>query len=109
LGGGTRGLPLSGSFSSQLDSSTAFQIGPYGAPDALMLGNSYATFGTLTLTTPQAYNSLAILASSANGSSSGQGTLVLNFTNGTKSPVFAYNCQDWSRVRTIEAGHQPER
>lgn len=93
LSTGTRGLPLSGVFSSQSDSATAFQLGPYGAADALMLGYTYARSGTLALANPDGFNSLTILASSANGG--GQGTFVLNFTNGTKSPVFSFNCQDW--------------
>jgi len=98
LSGSTRGLPLSGVFPSQSDSSTAFQIGPYGAADALMLGDTYPKSGTLTLPSPQAFNSLAILAASANGG--GQGTFVLNFTNGTQSPVLAFNCQDWFNTVT---------
>ncbi len=98
LSGGTRGLPLDGVFSSLLDSSTAFQLGSFGATDALMLGTPYATSGTLTLATPAAYNSLAILATSANGG--GQGTCVLNFTDGSHSPAFAYNAQDWFYVVT---------
>ncbi len=98
LSGGTRGLPLNGVFASQLDSATAFQLGPYGAVDALMLGNTYAKSGTLTLASPDAFNSLSILAASANGG--GQGTFVLNFTNGTRSPVFAFNCQDWFNTVT---------
>lgn len=100
LSGSAEGLPLAGIFSSQSDSLTAFKLGAFGAPDVLMLGYTYASSGTLSLTTPQAYNSLAILSSSANGSSSGQGTFVLNFVNGTKSPPFAYNCQDWFYVVT---------
>lgn len=98
LSTGTRGLPLTGVFSSQSDSATAFQFGPYGATNALMLGNTYPKFGTLTLANPDGFNSLTILASSANGG--GQGTFVLNFTNGTKSPVFAFNCQDWFNTVT---------
>jgi len=98
LSGSTRGLPLNGVFSSQSDSSTAFQLGPYGAADALILGDTYAKSGTLILSSPVAFNSLAILAASANGG--GQGTFVLNFTNGTKSPVFAFNCQDWFNTVT---------
>jgi hypothetical protein len=98
LSGSTRGLPLNGIFSSQSDSGTAFQLGPYGAADALILGNTYAKSGTLTLSNPDAFNSLTILAASANGG--GQGTFVLNFTNGTKSPAFAFNCQDWFYVVT---------
>jgi len=98
LSGSTRGLPLDGVFPSKLDSSTAFKLGPYGATNALMLGNTYPRSGTLTLSTPGAYNSLAILASSANGG--GQGTFVLNYTNGAKSQVFAFNSQDWFFVLT---------
>jgi hypothetical protein len=93
LSGSTRGLPWTGVFASQVDNSTAFQLGPYGATNALLLGYNYPKFGTLTFATPQAFNSLAILASSANGG--GLGTFVLTFTNGTKSPVFTFNAQDW--------------
>lgn len=98
LSGSTRGLPLNGVFSSQVDSSTAFQLGPYGAADALILGDTYAKSGTLTMPNQAAFNSLTILAASANGG--GQGTFVLNFTNGTRSQVFAFNCQDWFYVAT---------
>jgi len=98
LSGSTRGLPWTGNFASQADSFTAFQFGPYGAQDALMLGNTYPKSGTLTLAAPQGFNTLAILAVSANGG--GQATLVLNFTNGTKSPVLAFNAQDWFFVVT---------
>jgi len=93
LSTGTRGLPANGVFASQSDSATAFQLGPYGAADALMLGYSYPKSGTVTLGIPQALNSIAILAASANGG--GQGTFFLTFANGTRSPVLAFNCQDW--------------
>ena len=98
LGGSTRGLPWSGIFPSQSDNSTAFQLGTYGTADALMLGSGYSTSGTLTLSSPDAFNSLTILASSANGG--GQGTFVLNFTNGTTSPTLAFNAQDWFNTVT---------
>jgi len=98
LGNGTQGLPWTGNFASRADSFTAFQLGPYGAADALMLGNTYPKSGTLTLVSPQAFNSIAILAASANGG--GQGTFVLNFINGTKSQPFAFNAQDWFFVVT---------
>jgi len=93
LSGSTRGLPLNGVFASQVDSTTAFQVGPFGVTNALLLGYNAPKFGTLTLAAPQAFNSLVILASSANGG--GQGTFVLNFTNGTQSQVFNFNAQDW--------------
>jgi hypothetical protein len=98
LGSGTRGLPRDGVISSLVDSSTAFKLGPYGGSNALLLGNTYPRSGTLTLNPPQAFNSLALLACSANGG--GSGTLVLNFTNGTQSPVFSFNAQDWFYVVT---------
>ncbi len=93
LSGSTRGLPLNGVFPSQCDSATAFQLGSYGAADALILGAPYPTSGTLTLSNPGAFNSLAILASSANGG--GQGTFVVNFNDGSHSPMFSFNAQDW--------------
>ena len=93
LSGGGKGLPASGLFTSVADNQTVFQLGPYGATNALLMGYTYPTSRTLTLTNPQAYNSLAILAASANGG--GTGTLVVNFTNGTHSQAFSFNDQDW--------------
>ena len=93
LSGSTRGLPFDGIFASECDSATAFRLGPYGSADALMLGDTYANSGTLTLADPDSFNVLTILAASANGG--GQGTLVLNFTDGSKSPAIAFNAQDW--------------
>jgi len=93
LPGSTRGLPLDGVISSKVDSATAFQLGPYGASDALLLGYNSPASGTLTFDDPQPFNSLAILASSANGG--GLGTLIVNFANGTHSPTFNFNAQDW--------------
>ncbi len=90
--GGEQGLPASGIIFSQVDG-TRFQLGPYGGLNTLLLGYTRPRVGTLTFAAPQAYNSLAILASSANGG--GVGTLVLNFTNGTKSQVLNFNAQDW--------------
>ncbi len=91
--GGTQGLPLNGAFTSFLDNSTIFQFGPYGGNNALMLGDTRPNSGTLSLVTPQAYDSLVILASSANGG--GSGTLVIHFGDGSSSPTFNFNAQDW--------------
>jgi hypothetical protein len=89
---------LNGVFSSLCDSATAFQIGPYGAPDALILGYQYQQSGTLTLKNPQAFDKLVVLANSANGG--GNGTLMVNFTDGTHSPLFDFNAQDWFNTVT---------
>jgi hypothetical protein len=90
--GGAQGLPPSGTVLSQADGTT-FQLGPYGGTNVLLLGDTYPSSGTLTLTQAQSYNSIAILATSANGG--GNGSFVLNFTNGATSPAFSLNAQDW--------------
>lgn len=93
IGGGSRGLPPDGAFTSQLDGASIFQF-TYGATNALVLGNTYPASGTLTLATPRAYNTITFLACSANAVGTA-GTLVINFTNGTHSQVFNFNAQDW--------------
>jgi hypothetical protein len=94
--GGEDGFPANGIVLSQEDG-TVFQLGPYRGLNALLLGYNRPTVGTLTLATPRAYNSLAVLASSANGGA--QGTLTVNFTDGSKT-AFRYNAQDWFGTRT---------
>jgi hypothetical protein len=86
-------LPPDGAFTSQLDGASVFQF-TYGATNALVLGDTYPNSGTVTLATPQAYNTISILACSANTLGT-IGTLVINFTNGTSSQVFNFNAQDW--------------
>ncbi|HWW00775.1 MAG TPA: LamG-like jellyroll fold domain-containing protein [Candidatus Acidoferrum sp.] len=90
--GGMQGLPPSGTVLSASDG-TSFQLGPYGATNVLLMGYTYPNSGTLTLSTPQAYNSISILASSANGG--GNGSFYLQFTNGVTSPLITFNAQDW--------------
>jgi hypothetical protein len=99
----TRGLPPDGVFTSQLDGATVFQLQPYGSNNALVLGNSLPASATLTLATPQACQSISILASSANGG--GLGTFLLNFTNGTHSQLFTFNAQDWFNTAANVAIH----
>jgi hypothetical protein len=99
LNGSTRGLPPDGVFTSQADATTVFQLMPYGYSNALVIGYNYPSSATLTLATPQAYNSISILACSANASG-GVGTLVFNFTNGNHSQVFNFNAQDWFNTTT---------
>lgn len=92
LPGTTYGLPASGAFSSALDG-TLFQLQPYTANNALLLSSDTGVSqGTLTLTTPAAYNSLSILAQSGTGG--GMSTATLNFADGS-SLVTNYNAPDW--------------
>jgi hypothetical protein len=92
-GSGLLGLPAGGNFFSGADGATVFQLGPYGANDVLLMGDGFPTSGTLTFANPQSYNSLAILASSANGG--GNGSLILHFTNGTSSASMSFSALDW--------------
>jgi hypothetical protein len=86
------GLPQGGAFTSMLDGVTTFQLGPYNANNVLFMSQSSPT-GTLSLPVPQAFISLSVLASSANGG--GAGSLVIKFTDGTSSPPLGYNAPDW--------------
>jgi hypothetical protein len=96
-GSGYQGFPCSRTLVSQVDGAV-FKLAPYSGQNALLMGNTYAKYGTLTLSNPAAFNSISILASSANGG--GNGTLVLTFTNGTRSQVFSLNAQDWYNTTT---------
>ncbi|HTI98396.1 MAG TPA: LamG-like jellyroll fold domain-containing protein, partial [Dongiaceae bacterium] len=90
--GANQGLPQSGQFNSLFDN-TVFRFGPYGGNNALLLGaGGHPSSGTLVFATPRAYNTIAVLAASANGG--GTGTMIFNFTNGTHQS-FSYNAQDW--------------
>jgi PEP-CTERM motif len=94
LAGGTRGLPAAGSFTSLLDGTTVFQFQPYTANNVLQLSASSSSSGTLTLATPGAYSSIAILAAAANSGAS-QGNLVIHFADATTSPTLQFNNSDW--------------
>lgn len=96
LSSGSRGLPPDGAFTSLVDGTTVFQFQPYGGTNAVVVGYTRPASVTLTLATPAAYDSLAFLACSANTvSGGGTATCVLNFTNGTHSPVLTINAPDW--------------
>jgi hypothetical protein len=86
------GLPQGGAFTSILDGVTTFQLGPYNGSNVLFMSQS-STTGALSLSVRQAYISLSVLASSANGG--GAGSLVIHFTDGTSSSPISYNAPDW--------------
>jgi len=92
------GMPTNRLVTSALDGATVFQLMPYNANNALYLTNGSSS-GTLTLSTPTAYNSLSILATTANGAAASQsgstGTLVLHFVNGATSAPLAFYAPDW--------------
>jgi hypothetical protein len=94
LPGYSYGLPSSGFFFSAVDGSL-FQFQPYTTNNALVLSsNTGNSSGTLTLATPQTYQSIAIIANSAVGDSVGNANVTLLFSDGT-SFATTYNAPDW--------------
>jgi autotransporter-associated beta strand protein len=93
---GTSGIPDNGTIVSQSNSNTTFQLAPLqtGTSNVLLFNNAVnaggapqVSSGTLSLTTPGKYSSLAFLNADANGSSTV--TYTLNFAGGaTESGSF---------------------
>ena len=79
----TNGLPLTGLFTNANDG-TVFQFQPYTTSNALILNPTTGlTNGTLFLAMPRAYDSIAILANSGNGDSTGTASLTIHFNDGS--------------------------
>ncbi len=74
---------------------TVFQLQPFNGSNSLLLRFPNANSGTLSLLTPARYSNLAILAAGYNASSSGQGTVTIDFADGSQSPPLVYDAFDW--------------
>jgi hypothetical protein len=90
--GKAEGLPQNRVFISIQDQVTTFQLQPYDANNVLYLNRTSPT-GTLTLAAPASYNSLGVLATSANGG--GAGSLVIQFADGSTRLPISFNASDW--------------
>ena len=85
------GLPVSRSITSVNNTSIIYQLQPYDGSNVLLL-NTANSVGTLTLTTPQSYQLLSILATSAEGISSY--TVRLNFNDNSYTD-YSFTVPDW--------------
>jgi hypothetical protein len=74
------GLPAGLTFSSATGSGATYQIQAANANSVLQLGGGQT--GTLTLTTPAAYSTLYVLASSSDGTPTSVGSGTINFADG---------------------------
>jgi hypothetical protein len=86
------GLPAGLSLVSATGSGAIYQIPPANASNVLQLGASQT--GTLTFTTPAAYSTLYIMASSGDGTPSSVGSGTINFSDGS-TQTFSFNGFDW--------------
>jgi lysophospholipase L1-like esterase len=86
------GLPAGLSLVSASGSGATYQIQPANAGNVLQL--SAGQTGTLTLTTPAAYSTLYVMASSGDGASSSVGSGTINFSDGS-TQSFNFNSFDW--------------
>ena len=94
LPNGTRGLPISRTFTSLVDGSTVFEFQPYNQNNVLQLSASTHSSGILALATPGYYSSISILAAAANSGAS-QGSMVIYFADLTTSQVLSFDNSDW--------------
>jgi len=89
-----QGLPSDGSFVSAYDGTTVFQFQPYTSNNALVLSvETGINTGTLTLSKPEFYKRIAVIANSVGGNSN-LPSFVLTFNNGA-TLVTNYNALDW--------------
>ncbi len=90
------GLPAGLTFLSATGSRATYQIQPANANNVLQL--SAGQTGTLTLTTPAAYSTLYVIASSGDGTPSSVGSGTINFADGS-TQAFSYNSFDWCNAQ----------
>src|SRR5262249_52101925 len=99
------GLPAGLTFVSATGSGATYQLQPANANSVLQLGAGQT--GTLTLTTPAAYSTLYVIASSGDGTSSSVGSGNINFADGSIQ-AFSFNAFDSCNGPYDQGGRNPE-
>jgi hypothetical protein len=99
------GLLAGQTFVSATGSWATYQIQAANANSVLQL--SAGQTGTLTLTTPAAYSTLYVLASSGDGTSTSVGSGTINFADGS-TQAFSFNTFDWCNGPYGQGGLHPE-
>lgn len=74
---------------------TLFALQPFQGSNALQLHYPDRNTAALTLASPAQYRSLAILASGTNTNSTAEGSVILNFADGTHSDPLIYAAYNW--------------
>jgi hypothetical protein len=90
------GLPAGQTFLSATGSRATYQLQPANANNVLQLGAGQT--GTVTFTTPTAYSTLYVIASSGDGTPTSAGSGTINFADGS-TQEFGYNCFDWCNAQ----------
>ena len=88
------GLPTSHEFLSNGDGVTTFQLQHYTNTNNVLRLTSTVTSGTMTLSQPTAFSTLAILAMSAGAKNDSVGAVTLNFADG-QTVTTDYAALDW--------------
>ena len=88
------GLPTSHEFLSNGDGVTTFQFQHYTNTNNVLRLTSTVTSGTMTLSQPKAFSTLAILAMSAGAKNNSVGAVTLDFANG-QTVTTDYAALDW--------------
>lgn len=94
LSGVANGLPASGQFTNLADGAV-FQFQPYTSSNVLVIYSNSA--GSLTLPVPTMYSRIAVIANSGSGTTTGTGTVILTFNDGSTFTT-NYNAPDWFNV-----------
>ena len=98
----TSGLVANGLFTNANDG-TVFQFQNYTANNALVFSSDTGiTNGTLFLSAPRVYDSIAILANSANGNSTGTAGMTFHFNDGSTYTA-NYYAPDWYNNNSTSA------